>query len=80
MKYSSRQRSHIFPPTDITLFRGKSNNKKVPFKVRFDGIRHYPLSIQLNVVVIIMVNSRNMFARNVLLNFTLIVLKVTIKM
>ena len=44
MKYSSQQRSHIFSPTDITLFRGKSNDKRVPSKVRFDGIRHYPLS------------------------------------
>ena len=44
MKYSSRQRSHIFSPTDITLFRGKSVDKRVPSEVHFDGIWHYPLS------------------------------------
>ena len=50
MNYSSRQRSHIFSPTDTTLFRGKSNDKKVPSEVRFDGIWHDPLSnpIQLH--------------------------------
>ena len=35
MKYSSRQRSHIFSPTDVTLFRGISNDKRVPSEVRF---------------------------------------------
>ena len=44
MKYSSPQRSHIFSPTDIVLSRGKSNDKRVPSEVRFDAIRHYPLS------------------------------------
>ena len=44
MKYSSRQQSHIFSLTDITLFRGKSNDKRVPSEVRFDGIRHHSIS------------------------------------
>ena len=44
MKYLSRQRSHIFSPTDVTLFRSKSNEKGVALEVCFDGIRHYPLS------------------------------------
>ena len=44
MKYSSRQRSYTFSPTDITLFRAKSDDKRVSSKVRFDVIRHYPLS------------------------------------
>ena len=44
MKYSSRQRSHIFSPADVTLLRGKSNEIRVPSEVRFDGIKHYPLS------------------------------------
>ena len=44
MKNSSRQRTHIFSPTDVTLFRGRSNDKRVLSKVRFDGIWHYALS------------------------------------
>ena len=44
MKHSLQQRSHIFSPTDVALFRYKSNKKSVPSEVRFDGIRHYPLS------------------------------------
>ena len=39
MQYSSRQQSHIFSPANATLFRGKSNNRRVPSEVRFDGHR-----------------------------------------
>ena len=44
MKYSSRQRSHIFSLADVTLFRGRSNESRVRSEVRFDGIKHYSLS------------------------------------
>ena len=54
MKYSWRQRSYIFSPVDVTLFRdksngrrvpqNKSNGRRVPQKVRFNSIKHYPLS------------------------------------
>ena len=44
MEYSSQQQSHIFSPTDVTLFRDKSNDKRVFSEVCFDCIWHYPLS------------------------------------
>ena len=44
MKYSLRQRSHIFSPANVTLFRSKYNERRVLSKVPFDGIKHYLLS------------------------------------
>ena len=79
MKYSSRQRSHIFSPTDMTLFRDKSNDKRVPPEVRFDGIWHYPLSNLTQRRFLIVVKSRNTFPQNLVLDFTLIVLKFTME-
>ena len=43
MKHSSRQRCHVFSSADVTLFRGNSNEWKVPSEVRFNGTKHYPL-------------------------------------
>ena len=42
VKYSSRERSHI-TLTDVSLVRGKSNEKRMPLEVCFDSIRHYSL-------------------------------------
>ena len=44
MKNSSRQQNYIFSPVNVTSFRDKSNERRVPAEVRFDGIKHYPLS------------------------------------
>ena len=44
VKYSPQQRIHIFSPTDVTLFRSKSNEKEWLPEVNFDDTRHYSLS------------------------------------
>ena len=44
MNYSLQQRIHIFSSADVTLFQGKSNERRVCSEVRFHGIKHYPLS------------------------------------
>ena len=44
MKYSTKQRGTIRPPLEITLFKGRLNENRVPTAVRYDGVRHYPLS------------------------------------
>ena len=41
IKSSTQQRG---TPHEITLFKGRSNENRVPTAVRYDGIRHYPLS------------------------------------
>ena len=44
MKYSTQQTGTIRQPHEITLFKGRSNQNRVPTAVRYDGIRHYPRS------------------------------------
>ena len=41
MKYSTQQSGTIRPPHEITLFKGRSNENRVPTAVRYDRIRHY---------------------------------------
>ena len=44
MKYSTQQRGNILPPHEITLFKGRSNESRVPTAVRYDSNSHYPRS------------------------------------
>lgn len=43
MKSSLPKQSHIFSPTNVTLFTGKYHVKRVSFEVYFDSIRHFLL-------------------------------------
>ena len=79
MTYSSRQQNHIFSSINVLLFSGKSNEKCAPSEDRFDG-RHYQLSNPTQGIVLIVVKIQSTFAVNVILDFTLIVLKVIMKM
>ena len=79
MKYLSRQQSHIFSPGDLTLFRGTYNERRLrKFFLMVSNITH--LAIELNVLVFIVVKSQSLIAQNVILDFTLIVFKVIMKM
>ena len=79
MKFLSRQRSRIFSPGNVRLFRGKSNKRRLrKFFLMVSNITH--LAIELNILVFIVVKSQSSFSQNVILDFTLIVFKVIMKM